>query len=175
MRSTVPMTQTVQRNGLSVLQQVLTKWRRELKWSSSKDRQSSGKYWKSLRPCTVMATGSWSTHGGGGRMYCAARLLIGGNYWYARLSVCGKLFNLWPCTLPLDSWSAEITGALDSQSAESCAFYSTALYRAVKTLDLRKLLVRWTLSPRRVRFKGPVGDKNARTVLLRQTLQRKVR
>ena len=24
-------------------------------------------------------------------LYCAARLLIGGNYWYAGLSVCGKL------------------------------------------------------------------------------------
>ena len=33
----------------------------------------------------------------------------------------------------------------------------------------------WTLIPRRVRIKGPVGAKNALTVLFRQTLQRTVR
>ena len=52
-------------------------------------------------------------------LYCAARLLIGGNYRYAGLSVCGKLLNLRPCTVPLDCCSTEITGTLDSQSAES--------------------------------------------------------
>ena len=48
---------------------------------------------------------------------------------YAGLSVCGKLFNRQPCTVPLDCWSAEITGTLDSQSAESCSVSSPVLCR----------------------------------------------
>ena len=46
----VPMTQTVQQNRLSALRQVLTKWSRELKWSS-------GKYWNNLQPCKVNSNG----------------------------------------------------------------------------------------------------------------------
>ena len=29
-------------------------------------------------------------------------MMIGGNYWYAGLSVCRKLFNHHPCTVPID-------------------------------------------------------------------------
>ena len=50
-------------------------------------------------------------------LYCAARLLISGNYWYAGLTVWGELISRQPCTVPLDCWSAEITGTLDSQSS----------------------------------------------------------
>ena len=35
-------------------------------------------------------------------LYCAARLLIGGNYWYAGLAVCGELFSQQTCTVLLD-------------------------------------------------------------------------
>ena len=52
-------------------------------------------------------------------LYCAARLLIGGNYWYAGLTVCGELLSPQACTVPLDCWSTEITDTLDSQSEES--------------------------------------------------------
>ena len=78
------MTQTVQRNGMSVQRQV-----------------------HNLQPCTVMSMGSWSTHD----------------------QSCTLLFNRQPCTVPLDCCSAEITGTLDSQSAESCSIYSPVLCR----------------------------------------------
>ena len=76
-------------------------------------------------------------------LYCAARLLVGGNYWNAGNSVFGKLFNHQPCTVLLDCWSA-------------------------------KLMVRCTLSLRRVLIKGPARAKNPLTVLFQQTLQQTV-
>ena len=124
MRSTVPMIQTVQRNGISVLRQVLTKWRRELIWSSGKDCQSSGKNWNSLWPCTVMAMGSWSIQYYTWRWTCPQELeleLPQNRQWIHgvhTLSVGRELFNRQPCTVLLDCWSLEITGMLDSQSAE---------------------------------------------------------
>ena len=73
----VLMTQTVQQNGLSVQQRVV---------------QSAG-------------------------LYCEARLLIDGNYWYAGLSVCGELFSRQTWIVLLGRSSAEITGTLGSQSS----------------------------------------------------------
>ena len=98
------------------------------------------------------------------------------DYWFTEITgtLDSQSAESWPmirpaCTVPLDSWLAEITGTLDSQSAESWSIIRPVL--CCLTVDSWKSLVRWTLSLRRVLIKEPVRAKNPRTVLYRQTLQ----